>query len=190
MEVHNDGGGSNLLWYHVGVVNPTTQTIAWGPSVCYDNGWYPSVAVYNGKVWETHYDGALEGNLWEHVGYLSGTSLTLSAPSYYDSGQWQAGGPSIAADKAGVASIHDAGTDQSLHQLLASQAALRLLLRASVHMAHGSPPASDCRIPVRLTQIFCSPPPSIASALCASSTAEGRNWRQICAKVQRYCRSR
>jgi len=109
VEVHNDGSGSNKLWYRVGKVNTSSKTITWSGATNYDNGYWPSVAVNNGKVYETHYDGSLEGSLWEHVGYISGSSIVLSRASYYDSGDWTQGGPSISADNAGVAAVHNGG---------------------------------------------------------------------------------
>ena len=40
VEVHQSHEGANL-WYHVGIVNPTTRTINWGKSHKYDNGRLP-----------------------------------------------------------------------------------------------------------------------------------------------------
>ena len=66
VEVHQSHEGANL-WYHVGIVNPTTRAIDWGESHKYDNGRLPMCDLNGDTVVEVH-QGHDDLQLWYRVG--------------------------------------------------------------------------------------------------------------------------
>ena len=106
VEVHESDGLSSKLWYHVGIVDPTSKTVAWSGSMTYDSGATPCVAINNnGVVVEVHQSDGPSTNLWYHVGAVNPSTKTVNwGPSnQYDSGF----GPSVTiADNGQVVEMH------------------------------------------------------------------------------------
>ncbi len=104
VEVHQ--GQGNALWYRVGQVSLSNDTISWGPSRQFDWGYHPNVAVYGDTVVEVHQASQTDPSaLWYSVGTLQTQTMTISwGPAYhYDNGS----SPAIAfVDGSDVKEVH------------------------------------------------------------------------------------
>ena len=67
LEVHNGGPGAGPMWYHWGNYSGPS-TINFGPSIEYDSGENPSVAIGSRHPVEVHNGGSGPGAEWYHVG--------------------------------------------------------------------------------------------------------------------------
>jgi CubicO group peptidase (beta-lactamase class C family) len=116
VESHNSGSTAGPMWYHVGFV--TGWNIQWGPSIQYDNGFNPSVAIQpclaqvypncSGlMVVDVHNAGNIPGPMWYRVGHwLGGYSINWINSSQYDQG-WN---PKIAVSGNYALEVHNAGS--------------------------------------------------------------------------------
>ncbi len=101
VEVHNNANATpGSLWYHVGTLNTTNQTVTWGPPYSYDTGWEPKVAlvVSSGDddmsplgsqplVLEAHNGQGTFGPMWYHLGHVdNGSQISWAPPVQYDYG--------------------------------------------------------------------------------------------------------
>lgn len=69
---------SNALYYHVGQVDVASKSITWGPSVKYDTGAAPHIALSDaGAVVEVHRSQAAD-TIWYHAGAVDVSAQTLS----------------------------------------------------------------------------------------------------------------
>lgn len=104
VEVHNNEGTHNTLWYTVGILDKQNKTINWGAAKKYGNGGsQPSVAITNdGFVIETHRSEG-PGTLWRHVGRVDtdNKKIEWSGSKYFDDGN----APSVACTSDGSLAI-------------------------------------------------------------------------------------
>jgi hypothetical protein len=87
VEVHQSHTGTNL-WYHVGVADPNTKTVAWGESQKYDQGQAPMCDFDGSTVVEVH-QGHDDTQLWYRIGTVNEQTKTIAWGSSvnYDIGQ-------------------------------------------------------------------------------------------------------
>ncbi|MCB1713810.1 MAG: hypothetical protein KDK04_00725 [Candidatus Competibacteraceae bacterium] len=105
VEVHESNGLSSNMWYHVGIVDPSSKTITFGGSHHYDTGVTPSIAINNNNVAvEVHQSNGLSSNMWYHVGIVdpSSKTITFGGSHHYDTGVT----PSIAINNNVVVEVH------------------------------------------------------------------------------------
>jgi hypothetical protein len=93
VEVHNGAAGVGPLWYRVGQVNTSNNTIQWGNNnnaAPYDNGLNPTVAMTfasGATPVEVHNGGYGVAALWYHIGYSTGVStINWGESAQYDNG--------------------------------------------------------------------------------------------------------
>jgi len=86
--VKHKSTGAGPLWYRVGHVNTSNNTIQWGNSFWYDNGMNPSIAIFESTIAEVHNGTAGLGPLWYHVGQVNTSSDTIQWGNsvWYDNG--------------------------------------------------------------------------------------------------------
>jgi hypothetical protein len=95
VEVHNGSGTPGPMWYRVGQVQ-SNNTITWGWSYRYDQGWNPKVAfgLWNNLL-EVHNGGGTAGPMWYHWGWFtSRTTINFQGSVNYDWGY----NPSVGSD--------------------------------------------------------------------------------------------
>jgi hypothetical protein len=110
---HNAGTSAGAMWYHVGRVN--AQTIQWGDSYQYDNGFNPSVGMQpcvvadsscGMTIVEVHNAGDTPSAMWYRVGrWTKGSSITWYNSMQYDQG-WN---PKVAVSGQYALEVHSAG---------------------------------------------------------------------------------
>lgn len=108
VEVHRSEGLSNALWYHVGVVDPGTLTIEFGPSIQYDDGVDPSVALTDdGFVIEVHRSQTFN-TLWKRIGRVDAANRRID---WIGGSVQYAGGsaPSVGTDGTTAVEAHQDG---------------------------------------------------------------------------------
>jgi hypothetical protein len=112
VEVHNGTAGVGPLWYRIGQVNTSNNTIQWGNNnnaFQYDNGFNPTVAIALsnglGAPVEVHNGGYGVCPLWYHVGYFTAAgTIDWGASAQYDNGM----NPCVAAGGSHtVVEVHD-----------------------------------------------------------------------------------
>lgn len=109
VEVHQSDGLSTNLWYHVGVVDPTGKTIAFGASHNYDSGANPSVALADdGFVIEIHQSQSFN-TLWKRIGRVDVANKTINwigSSVYYCDGS----NPAVASDGTMAVQVNQSGS--------------------------------------------------------------------------------
>jgi hypothetical protein len=111
-EVHNGASGVGPLWYRVGQINTSSNTITWennNQAMPYDNGLNPTVAVTLANSLapvEVHNGGYGAGPLWYHVGYFTvASTINWGNSAPYDNGM----NPCVAGGGYGtLVEVHDA----------------------------------------------------------------------------------
>jgi hypothetical protein len=95
---------STQLYYRVGTVDTAKRSIQFGPSVAFDNGRVPSVAMTGqGVVVEVHETSGSDSKLWYHVGRINGDKIQWGPSRDYDNGQT----PSVSViDDGTVVEVH------------------------------------------------------------------------------------
>jgi hypothetical protein len=116
VEAHNAGSSAGPMWYRVGRVN--AQTIQWGDSYNYDNGFNPSVGMQpcvvadsscGMTIVEVHNAENTPGPMWYRVGrWTKGSSITWYNTMQYDQG-WN---PRVAVSGEYALEVHNAGNTQ------------------------------------------------------------------------------
>jgi len=100
VEVHNGSNASGPLYYRVGEV--VGDTVVWGSSRQYDDGYKPSVALSGNVVVEVHNASPSGGGLWYHIGKVNGTLITWGESHKFDS---TGSNPSV-----GIQALYDEST--------------------------------------------------------------------------------
>jgi hypothetical protein len=109
VEVHNGWYGVGPLWYRVGQVNTSNNTIQWGNSIRYDNGLNPSVAISGWTVVEVHNAIAGVGPLWMRIGQVDTASNTIKWGNNNNAFRYDNGmNPSVAIYGSNVVEVHNA----------------------------------------------------------------------------------
>jgi hypothetical protein len=175
VEVHESNGPSSNMWYHVGIVDPSDKSIAFGGSHNYDSGATPSIAINNSNVVvEVHQSNGPSTNLWYHVGVVDPTGKTIAfgASHNYDSGAT----PSVAlTDDGFVIEVHQSQTFNTLWKRIGQVDVANKTINwigGSVHYCDGSDTtvASDGTMAVQVNQ-------NGTSLYCAASMVIDRtNW--------------
>jgi hypothetical protein len=108
VEVHNGWYGVGPLWYRVGQVNTSNNTIQWGNRIRYDNGLNPSVAISGWTVVEVHNAIAGVGPLWMRIGQVDTASNTIRWGNNNNAFQYDNGmNPSVAIYGSNVVEVHN-----------------------------------------------------------------------------------
>lgn len=110
IEVHNNEGTHNTLWYTVGVLDKKRKKIDWGHAQNYGNGTAASIAITDdGFVIEVH-KSEIHNTLWSLVGKVNTETKTVewSDSKYFDDGT----NPSVACslDKSKAIQMHQSET--------------------------------------------------------------------------------
>lgn len=144
VEVHESNGLSTKMWYHVGIVDPSGQTISFGGSHDYDNGVTPAISLNNNLVVvEVHQSDGPSTALWYHVGVVDpvGKTISFGDSQNYDSGS----NPSVAlTDDGFVIEVHRSQTFNTLWKRIGQvDVASRTIqwIGGSVQYCDGSAPA-------------------------------------------------
>jgi hypothetical protein len=102
-----------LFWAACGVcLRAQTLTFdGFGPSIEYDSGWNPSVAISGSTVVEVQNGSDAAGPMWYHVGQVNSQNQIQWGPSYqYDNGF----NPQVAMVGSTVVEVHNGGTSENL----------------------------------------------------------------------------
>jgi len=107
VEVHNRGAKAGPLWYRVGTVNTSKNTIKWGKNYKYDTGFNPSVGISGTGAVEVHNGGSQSGPEWYRVGTVDASTKTIqwSSSNQYDNGF----NPSVSVSGSEVVEVHNGG---------------------------------------------------------------------------------
>lgn len=110
VEVHQSHSGTDL-WYHVGIINPTTQAVDWGEGHKYGGGRLPMCDLEGNTIVEVH-EGHGDLTLWYRVGTVNKKTRTINWESslcYEDSGR----NPVVAIQGNIIVEMHQShdGTD-------------------------------------------------------------------------------
>jgi hypothetical protein len=110
VEVHQSHIGTNL-WYHLGVLNASGQSIEWGESHRYDQGRTPQCDFDGTTIVEVH-QGHNDTDLWYRVGTADIQSRTIDwNPGHqYDRGRI----PTVAVHGNTVVEIHQSHEGENL----------------------------------------------------------------------------
>jgi hypothetical protein len=108
VEVHNSVDGVGPMEYVVGTVNPSNDTITWGNTLPFENGYNPTIAVVGTKVIEVHNAQTSVGPLWYSTGTLNvaAKTITWGKSTQYDIGF----NPSVASSGLEVFEVHNGGS--------------------------------------------------------------------------------
>jgi hypothetical protein len=143
VEVHNSVDGVGSLEYVVGTVNPSNDTITWGTTFPFDNGYNPTIAIVGTKVIEVHNAKTEVGPLWYSTGTVNVATQTIAwgTSTQYDNGF----NPSVTASGTEVFEVHNGGSGASvpLWYRIGTRKGPKIIWQNSVeYAATGSNPAA------------------------------------------------